>query len=1243
MAIINNRYEILELIGKGGFGEVYRIKDLYENGKILALKKIRSKVLSRKAVKIFKEEFRFLTTLNHPNLVTVYDFGIDKESDELFFTMEYIEGETLYKKAKLLKENERSKGDNEYTESFWDEIENYLVQSARALAYIHSKKIIHYDVKPDNFIIDKNGVLKLMDFGFAGTKKDSKVRGTIQFLAPDFVLKKEITHKIDFFSLGVSFYFSISGKLPFEGKNKKDIVKNSAIGKFEELIKFIPSTPIYLSEIVSRLMHRNFELRFNDSTEIISEINLKKPGQNYRLFTNTGIRSYITSGKMIGRKKESHFLEDRSIKLFSQRIYSDNKPVFLVGGYGNGKSTILREFKFSVQLKEDISYFTADFVLGDDKIFQAFEIIIEEMLREYNIDIDNFPEIKKLINRNKMNHLEENLSDEIVINSKKEQIKKITEFFTFFAKRNKYVLELVNFGNANSSSLLLFESVLNQIRNKPELELSIFITATIQTEDLRLYNKNFLKKVKNDIYALNIDPLTVEETNKYIKDLLLVNKYPLEYGEFIHSYTEGVPYFIDELLIYMFNKGFLRFQHGKWYIAKQFHLKIEKNLRDISYYNFTTYTDLEKIILKVFFILERPFDIKQIGLFEDITNRSIDEVIQTIYDLNKKGILRKIKYYDGFHYGVGKKLIFNAVVSDFNKESYRNWNKKVADYYFSTYGSNSSNIYALSDYYYRSGEIDRTIPILRNAVNKSFNNNELKLAISNLERLFSIERSNRNKENVFITIVKTLRNNNDYNEALFQIDKFELSKRKISPSNLLDLNITKYECSLKTGNNEFLVASTEWLLKNVKQSLTSNIDKAKYYLWYGTFLIDKGNNDKGLKFLRKAKSIYYLKKMKLNIARVNLEIGKLITSTGNYEKGLEIIHKSLVVSIEYNDDITTLQIYEIIGDIYFDLNFYKESIEYIQNCNKLAEEKNNLAYLISSSSKIAKIKMYGLNFKNVVELLKTNINSINDLNDQSLKSRVYYDVALVYSTMSDYEKFHYYIDRCINIREKLDSRVELFDTYLIKAKVLLYTDDIESAKSTLEIAELLVFSKNKNLLGKLFRIQSIVLYKEKKYKKALKKLLKTIKFRSKVFTIVENIKSSILLSKIYNKLDNREKRLYFAKEAFNMLRLNSAEIKDNRLIKIKTELYYYYVIAYFGSHNEGIKGLTNIIQFLDTHSLKFLKALSKYYIGKIYNDIGEDKKAINFLQSANKEFKMIGVAKEEVESIEIILAKNRNL
>ena len=258
MNLVNQRYEINQILGQGGFGSVYKVSDHFENGKILALKKIKKEILSKKAINVFKHEFKFLISLIHPNLVKVHDFDIDKDTDELFFTMEYIQGSSLFKSLK---------------ESFsWEKVENNLIQACRALSYIHSKDVIHYDIKPDNIFIDSYGKLKIMDFGFAGSKNTTEVRGTMQFIAPELIMKKNVTHKIDFFSLGVTFYFSITGKLPFRGKDRQEIISNSIKGNYVPLGQIRKGVPDKLSKVISKMMQPDQENRYESADEIIIDL-----------------------------------------------------------------------------------------------------------------------------------------------------------------------------------------------------------------------------------------------------------------------------------------------------------------------------------------------------------------------------------------------------------------------------------------------------------------------------------------------------------------------------------------------------------------------------------------------------------------------------------------------------------------------------------------------------------------------------------------------------------------------------------------------------------------------------------------------------------------------------------------------------------------------------------------------------------------------------------------------------------
>ena len=168
--MIANRYKLLKKLGSGAMGDVYKVMDLKDK-RIIALKMLSKERTSSEAVKRFKREFKLLAGLHHPNLCSVYDFGILKDGRS-YFTMECIDGKDIFRASKSLPQKK---------------IYPWIVQMCRVLEYIHSKGLIHYDIKPSNVLIAEGmeqraeskkhyaqspmPCVKLMDFGLAGEEK----------------------------------------------------------------------------------------------------------------------------------------------------------------------------------------------------------------------------------------------------------------------------------------------------------------------------------------------------------------------------------------------------------------------------------------------------------------------------------------------------------------------------------------------------------------------------------------------------------------------------------------------------------------------------------------------------------------------------------------------------------------------------------------------------------------------------------------------------------------------------------------------------------------------------------------------------------------------------------------------------------------------------------------------------------------------------------------------------------------
>jgi len=232
-AVFNNRYRVVRELGQGGMGTVYLIEDMLNAGQVITLKKIRHDLLDERALTQFRYEFSALAQLRHPNLVTVYDFGVIEDTQEYFFTMEYVPGEDLVTYATRRLQEEPG---------HYDWLYDITVQVCRALQYIHSRGLIHYDVKPRNIFVMPDGTVKLMDFGLIGRARAEgplKLRGTPDYVAPELVRGDAVDHRADLYSLGITLYEIVTGRLPFQGDSTMTILRQH--------VEAQPETPRHFS------------------------------------------------------------------------------------------------------------------------------------------------------------------------------------------------------------------------------------------------------------------------------------------------------------------------------------------------------------------------------------------------------------------------------------------------------------------------------------------------------------------------------------------------------------------------------------------------------------------------------------------------------------------------------------------------------------------------------------------------------------------------------------------------------------------------------------------------------------------------------------------------------------------------------------------------------------------------------------------------------------------------------------
>ena len=320
--MLDNRYEILEVIGTGGMAVVYKAR-CHRLNRLVAIKILKDDNLEDEDFRRrFHAESQAVAMLSHPNIVNVYDVSTSVMAD--YIVMELIEGITL--KQYMAKKGMLN----------WKETLHFAMQIAKALEHAHSKGIVHRDIKPHNVMVLKNGSVKVMDFGIArlishGNTLTKEALGSVHYISPEQARGGRIDDRSDIYSLGVVMYEMMAGRPPYDGESPVAVAIQHINGGASLPSLLNPNIPGGLEQIIMKAMARNLSDRYPSATRMLADMDeFRKDPTMLFDYTGLPLDAAIRVQKVLSEKENAEQTAEPELESQNPKIPSPKpRPVTL--------------------------------------------------------------------------------------------------------------------------------------------------------------------------------------------------------------------------------------------------------------------------------------------------------------------------------------------------------------------------------------------------------------------------------------------------------------------------------------------------------------------------------------------------------------------------------------------------------------------------------------------------------------------------------------------------------------------------------------------------------------------------------------------------------------------------------------------------------------------------------------------------------------------------------------------------